>query len=69
MKHPPIQTVEAGEPLIRQALESVLKTHDAESSDLPVDVMRRRKFLANSVCQVVIDVPLARVSVPPSSIH
>lgn len=61
--------VEAGEPLMRQALEAIRKAHEAEASGLPEHEVSRLQLLANSLYQAVIDFQLVKAGNPSSTIH
>jgi hypothetical protein len=50
MKRTSIGLIGTGEPLIRQALESIRKAHEAEPSGLPADEVLRLKLLTDSSC-------------------
>jgi hypothetical protein len=61
--------VEAGEPLLRQALEAIRKAQEAEASGLPEHEVTRLQLLADSLYQAVIDVQLVKAGNPPSTVH
>jgi len=50
-----IGMVEAGEPLMRQALEAIRQAHEAEDAGLPDLEVQRLHLLADSLYQAVID--------------
>lgn len=69
MKRTLIGLIEAGEPLIQQALEATRQFHEAEAAGLPVRDVERLRLLADSLYQAVIDVQLVNAGKPPSIIH
>jgi hypothetical protein len=69
MKRTSIGLIGTGEPLIRQALESIRKAHEAEPSGLPADEVLRLKLLTDSLYQAVIAFQLGKASEPPSIIR
>ena len=69
MKRTSIGLIGTGEPLIRQALESIRKAHKAEPSGLPADEVLRLILLTDSLYQAVIAFQLGKASEPPSIIH
>lgn len=69
MKRTFIGLVGTGEPLIRQALESIRKAHEADPSGLPADEVRRLKLLTDSLYQAVIDRQLVKAGEPLPIIH
>jgi len=59
-----IGMVEAGEPLMRQALEAIRQAHEAEAAGLPdLEVQRLHLY------QAVIDFQLLKAGKPPSTIQ
>ncbi|MCO6689675.1 hypothetical protein QIY50_25195 [Pseudomonas putida] len=69
MKHTFIGLIGTGEPLIRQALESIPKAHEADPSGLPADEVLRLKLLTDSLYQAVIDSQLVKAGEPLPIIH
>lgn len=69
MKRTFIGMIEAGEPLIRQALEAIQRAHEAEASGLPQPEVARLVSLADSLYQAVIDFQLVKAGESPSTIH
>lgn len=64
-----IRMVEAGEPLIQQALEAIRQANDAEASGLPDHEIHRLRLMADSLYQAVIDFQLLKAGKPPSTIQ
>ena len=64
-----IGMVEAGEPLMRQALEAIRQAHEAEAAGLPDLEVERLHLLADSLYQAVIDFQLLKAGKPPSTIQ
>lgn len=60
---------EAGELLIRQALEALRQVREAEAAGVPAHQMRRLHLLADSLYQAVIDSQLVKAGYPPSTIQ
>lgn len=60
---------QAGEPLIREALEARRAYQDAADAGAPVEEVRRLKLLADSLYQAVIDYQLLAAGRPPSTIQ
>lgn len=69
MKRTFIGLIGTGEPLIRQALESIRKAHEADPSGLPADEVLRLKLLTDSLYQAVIDSQLVKAGEPLPIIH
>ncbi|MFZ4964802.1 hypothetical protein ACL9RJ_11070 [Pseudomonas sp. Mn2068] len=69
MKRTFIGIVEAGEPLMRQALDAIRQAHEAEVSGLPEYEVKRLHLLTDSLYQAVIDFQLVKAGKPPSTIH
>ena len=61
--------IEAGEPLIKRALEALRQAHDAENAGLPKQEVERLRLLADLLYQAVIDFQLVKAGAPPSTIH
>ena len=53
-----IGMVEAGEPLIQQAINAMRDYHQAQDSDAPPEEVERLRLLAESLFQVVSDYQL-----------
>ena len=64
-----IGMVEAGEPLMRQALEAIRQAHEAEAAGLPDLEVQRLHPLADSLYQAVSDFQLLKAGKPPSTIQ
>nr|WP_313132790.1 hypothetical protein [Pseudomonas juntendi] len=64
-----IGMVEAGEPLMRQALQAIREAQAAEVLGLAKHEVERLQLLADSLYQAVIDVQLVNAGKPPSIIH
>ncbi|MFJ2982272.1 MULTISPECIES: hypothetical protein [unclassified Pseudomonas] len=57
-----IGLVEAGEPLIKQAIEAMRQYHEAEAAGLPAEEVERLHLLAESLFQAVSDYQLRVVA-------
>lgn len=57
-----IGMVEAGEPLIQQAVDAMRLYHEAQDNGAPVDEVERLKVLAESLFQAVSDYQLRVVA-------
>lgn len=57
-----IGMVEAGEPLIQQAVDAMREYHQARDRGAPVDEVERLRLLAESLFQVVSDYQLRVVA-------
>ncbi|MNE39906.1 hypothetical protein D3C80_1338850 [compost metagenome] len=64
-----IGMVEAGEPLIQQAIEAARQYHEAEDAGLPADEVQRLRLLADSLYQAVIDCQLIKAGRAPATIQ
>ena len=53
-----IGMVEAGEPLIQQAIDALREYHQAQDSGAPAEEIERLRLLAESLFQVVSDYQL-----------
>ncbi|WP_313300011.1 hypothetical protein [Pseudomonas sp.] len=53
-----IGMVEAGEPLLREALEAMRAYHEAQDAGKPTEEVERLQMLAESLFQVVCDYQL-----------
>ena len=69
MKRTFIGIIEARVQLSRQALESIRKANEADSSGLPAYEVRRLERLRDSLYQAVIDFQLVKAGEPSSIIH
>ncbi|MGF6392183.1 hypothetical protein [Pseudomonas plecoglossicida] len=57
-----IGLIEAGEPLIKQAIEAMRAYHEAEAAGLPAAEVERLRLLAESLFQAVSDYQLRSVA-------
>ena len=57
-----IGMVEAGEPLLRQALDAFREYHAAEDRGAPAEEVERLRLLAESLFQVVSDYQLRSIA-------
>ncbi|BBH46885.1 hypothetical protein [Pseudomonas sp. KU43P] len=57
-----IGLIEAGEPLIKQAIEAMRAYHEAEAAGLPAAEVERLHLLAESLFQAVSDYQLRSVA-------
>lgn len=57
-----IGMVEAGEPLIQQAVDAMRQYHEAEAAGQPREVVERLRLLAESLFQAVSDYQLRVVA-------
>lgn len=64
-----IGLVEAGEPLIKQAIDAMREYHEAEDVGLPSNEVQRLRLLADSLYQAVIDYQLIQARQAPSTIQ
>ncbi|MBG6127410.1 hypothetical protein [Pseudomonas sp. M2] len=64
-----IGLVEAGEPLIKQAIDAMREYHEAEAAGLPSSEIQRLRLLADSLHQAVIDYQLIQAGRAPSTIQ
>lgn len=64
-----IGMAEAGEPLLRQALEALRQLHEAEDAGVSEPEVKRLRLLADSLYQAVIDFQLVNAGQSPSTIH
>ena len=69
MKRTLIGMIEAGEPLMQQALDALRKHQQAEADGLPETEVNHLRLLADSLYQAVIDYQLVKAGQPPSTIH
>lgn len=61
--------VEAGEPLIQQAIDATRKYHQAEDRGAPPEEVERLRLLADSLYQAVIDYQLIQAGRAPATIQ
>lgn len=61
--------IEAGEPLIREALEAQRAYRSAQADGVPDEELERFRLLAESLYQAVLDFQLLASGQPPSTIH
>lgn len=64
-----IGIVEAGEPLIQQAIDAIRKYHEAKDMGAPAAEVERLRLLADSLYQAVTDYQLLAAGHPPSTIQ
>lgn len=57
-----IGLIEAGEPLIQQAIDAMREYHQAQDSGAPVEEIERLRLLAESLFQAVSDYQLRAVA-------
>ncbi|WP_176514499.1 hypothetical protein [Pseudomonas faucium] len=57
-----IGMIEAGEPLIQQAVDAMRQYHEAEAAGLPGEEVERLRLLAESLFQAVSDYQLRVVA-------
>ncbi|MCO7514766.1 hypothetical protein NJF44_21370 [Pseudomonas guariconensis] len=68
MKRKFVGVVEAGEPLIRQALKAIWNAQAVEATGLAMHEIERLQLLADSLYQAVINVQLVNAGQPSSII-
>lgn len=64
-----IGIVEAGEPLIQQAIDAMREYHQAQDSGAPPEEVERLRLLADSLYQAVIDYQLIQAGRAPATIQ
>jgi hypothetical protein len=64
-----IGLVEAGEPLIQQAIAAMREYHHAQDRGAPPEEIERLRLLADSLYQAVIDYQLIQAGRAPSTIQ
>lgn len=64
-----IGLVEAGEPLIQQAIDAIREYHQAQDRGAPPEEVERLRLLADSLYQAVMDYQLIQAGRAPSTIH
>ncbi|WP_063912476.1 hypothetical protein [Pseudomonas sp. p21] len=64
-----IGMVEAGEPLIQQAIDAIREYHQAQDRGAPPEEVERLRLLADSLYQAVIDYQLIQAGRAPSTIQ
>nr|WP_225917474.1 hypothetical protein [Pseudomonas kurunegalensis] len=61
--------VEAGEPLIQQAIDAMRDYHQAQDRGAPPEEIERLRLLADSLYQAVIDYQLIQAGRAPATIQ
>nr|WP_243897602.1 hypothetical protein [Pseudomonas asiatica] len=61
--------VEAGEPLIQQAIDAMREYHEAQDRGAPPEEVERLRLLADSLYQAVIDYQLIQAGRAPATIQ
>ncbi|MFJ4445080.1 hypothetical protein ACIPZ8_23710 [Pseudomonas sp. NPDC089422] len=69
MKRTLLGTAEAGEPLLRQALEAIRAHNDALAHGLPAEEIERLRLEADHLYQTVIDYQLHSAGTLGESVH
>ncbi|MCE1055911.1 hypothetical protein V0R52_14220 [Pseudomonas asiatica] len=64
-----IGMVEAGEPLIQQAIDAIRQYHESQDSSAPPEEVERLRLLADSIYQAVIDYQLIQAGRAPATIQ
>ncbi|MDM9555960.1 MULTISPECIES: hypothetical protein [Pseudomonas] len=64
-----IGIVEAGEPLIQQAIEAMREYHQSQDRGAPLEEVERLRLLADSLYQAVIDYQLIQAGRAPATIQ
>lgn len=64
-----IGMVEAGEPLIKQAIDAIWQYHQAQERGAPPEEIEHLRLLADSLYQAVIDYQLIQAGRAPSTIQ
>ena len=64
-----IGIVEAGEPLIQQAIDAMREYHQAQDRNAPPEEVERLRIFADSLYQAVIDYQLIQAGRAPSTIQ
>lgn len=64
-----IGMIEAGEPLIQQAIDAMREYHQAEDCGAPSEEVERLRLLAESLYQAVLDFQLIKAGRAPATIH
>ena len=64
-----IGIVEAGEPLIQQAIDAMRDYHQAQDRGAPPEEVERLRLLADSLYQAVIDYQLIQAGRAPATIQ
>ena len=64
-----IGMVEAGEPLIQQAIDAMREYHQAQDRGAPLEEVERLRLLADSLYQAVIDYQLIQAGRAPATIQ
>ncbi|MCP6697687.1 hypothetical protein D3C77_20000 [compost metagenome] len=61
--------IEAGEPLIQQAIETQRQYHTAQDAGRPAEEVERLRLLAESLFQAVTEYQLRSLGGPARSLH
>jgi len=61
--------IEAGEPLIQQAIEAMREYHQAQDRGAPPEEVERLRLLADSLYQAVLDYQLIQAGRAPATIQ
>ncbi|WGV23115.1 hypothetical protein QIY50_24645 [Pseudomonas putida] len=61
--------IEAGEPLIQQAIEAMREYHQAQDHGAPPEEVERLRLLADSLYQAVLDYQLIQAGRAPATIQ
>ncbi|MGO3987230.1 hypothetical protein ABI582_23000 [Pseudomonas sp. SAS7] len=69
MKRTVLGMAEAGEPLLRQALEAIRAHNDAQADGLPSEEIERLRLEADHLYQTAIDYQLHSAGVLGESVH
>lgn len=64
-----IGTVEAGEPLIQQAIDAIRELRAAEANGAPAKELERLRLLGDSLYHAVIDFQLIKAGQAPDTIQ
>ncbi|MFJ7790637.1 hypothetical protein [Pseudomonas sp. NPDC096925] len=64
-----IGMVEAGKPLIQQAIDAMRKYHQAQDSGAPPGEVEHLRLLADSLYQAVVDYQLIQAGRAPATIQ
>lgn len=69
MKQTLQQMMEAGEPLMQQAIDAMRRYHEAKAAGSPVEDVERLRGLAESLFQAVSDYQLRALGCQASTLH
>ncbi|MGF6591064.1 hypothetical protein [Pseudomonas sp. 2835] len=61
--------IEAGEPLIQQALDTLRCYHEAEAGGSSAEEIERLRLIAESLCQAETDYQLRSLGTPSGTLH